>query len=165
MTVVPVAFAVPDPAAAGAGTDARAGADFRRARRGQLAARRRRRGPLVARRVAPTRPRDLGDVPALAWQPPTLRSIPLDAIVGTVDPTADFDACFRPATDRLAVRWQRVARAHHDGSQLPPIDVIERPDGFYVVDGRHRVSVARALGHDSIDAWTRPASGLAAAAA
>jgi hypothetical protein len=41
---------------------------------------------------------------------------------------------------------------------LPPIDVIERADGYYVLDGRHRVSVARALGHDAIDAWSSPAS-------
>jgi hypothetical protein len=35
--------------------------------------------------------------------------------------------------------------------------VIERPDGYYVLDGRHRVSVARALGQRDIDAWTSPA--------
>jgi hypothetical protein len=77
--------------------------------------------------------------------------------VGTVDPTPDFDAGFRPATDHLSSRWQSVARAHHDGRSLPPIEVIERPDGFYVLDGRHRVSVARALDQLNIDAWTRPA--------
>ena len=129
-------------------------ADFQRARRGGLAARTRRR--LTARRRSLTRPRNLGDVAALAWRPARLRSIPLDAIVGTVDPTADFDANFRPATDRVASRWQRVARAHRDGRPLPPIDVIERPDGYYVLDGRHRVSVARALGNDRIDAWASP---------
>src|SRR4051794_3441051 len=46
-----------------------------------------------------------------------------------------------------------VARAHRGGRALPPIVVLERPDGYYVVDGRHRVSVARALGHETIDAW------------
>ncbi|MDX6724787.1 MAG: ParB/Sulfiredoxin domain, partial [Solirubrobacteraceae bacterium] len=40
---------------------------------------------------------------------------------------------------------------------LPPIAVVERPDGYYVIDGRHRVSVARALGDDAIDAWATPA--------
>jgi ParB-like nuclease domain len=167
MTVVALAIAVPDPAATGAGAPTGARADFRRARRGHQAARRRgrRRGPLGALRGQPTRPRDLGDVDALAWQPSARRAIPLDAIVGTVDPTADFDGGFRPATDRVAARWQRIAEAHHEERPLPPIDVIERPDGYYVVDGRHRVSVARALGHDTIDAWTRPATGLGGAAA
>jgi hypothetical protein len=124
-------------------------ADFRRARRRYLTARAR-------RRLRPTRPRDLVDAVALHWRPAHRRAIPVAAIVGTVDATADFDACFRPASERVAARWRSIARAHHDGHSLPPIDVIELTDGYYVLDGRHRVSVARALGHDEIDAWTRP---------
>ena len=130
-------------------------ADFQRARRHHLAARARRR--LTTRRPSPTRPRDLGDLAALFWRPARLRPIPLEAIVGTVDPTADFDADFRPATDRVSSRWERVARAYRDGRALPPVAVIERPDGYYILDGRHRVSVARALGHRDIDAWASPA--------
>src|SRR5215213_7536182 len=126
-------------------------ADFERARRGHRAARIGR--LLKARRPSRTRPRDLGDVAALFWHSTRLRSIPLDAIVGTVDATTDFDAGFRPAADRVSPRWQSVARAHHAGRPLPPIAVIERPDGHYVLDGRHRVSVARTLGHTHIDAW------------
>ena len=122
-------------------------ADFRRARRGHLTARAR-------RRLRQTRPRDLADAASLHWQPARRRAIPLAAIVGTVEPTADFDASFQPASERVAPRWQRIARAHHDGRDLPPIDVIELTDGYYVLDGRHRVSVARALGHAEIEAWT-----------
>jgi hypothetical protein len=132
-----------------AGAGARA--DFERARRGDLAARVGR--LLKARRPSPTRPRDLGDVAALFWHSTRLRSIPLDAVVGTVDATTDFDAAFRPAAQRVSARWQSVARAHRAGRPLPPIAVIERPDGYYVLDGRHRVSVARTLGHTHIDAW------------
>ena len=138
-------------------------ADFDRARRGYHAARAR--GLLNARRLSPTRPRDLGDVAALFWSSTRLRSIPLDAIVGTVDPTTDFDAGFRPAADRVSPRWQSVARAHRAGRPLPPIAVIERPDGHYVLDGRHRVSVARALGHSSIDAWASASPDLVRACA
>jgi len=129
-------------------------ADFERARRRCLAVRVAR--AFAARRLSPTRPRDLGDVAALYWSSARLRSVALDAIVGTVDATADFDAGFRPASARVSSRWQSVARAHRAGRPLPPIAVIERPDGFYVLDGRHRVSVARALGHDRIDAWASP---------
>jgi hypothetical protein len=132
-------------------------ADFRRARRASRTRLRR-----SARRASPTRPRDLGGLPALYWRRGSLRSIPLDAIVGTVDPTADFDAGFRPATDRVAGRWQQVALAHHEGRDLPPIDVVKRPDGYYVLDGRHRVSVARALGLGAIQAWAGPAGGRCA---
>jgi hypothetical protein len=131
-------------------------ADFRRARRRQRAGRAWR--WLKGHRVA-CRPRDLENVAALSRRPARLRPIPLPAIVGTVDPTKDFDARFRPATDRIASRWQRIARAHRAGRSLPPITVIERPDGYYVLDGRHRVSVARALGHDVIDAWVSPTVG------
>lgn len=82
--------------------------------------------------------------------------VPLAAVVGTLEPTADFDARFRPATDRLRMRWERVARAHREGRPLPPITLLERADGYYVVDGRHRVSVARALALPDINAWVIP---------
>jgi hypothetical protein len=138
-----------------ADTAATARADFAHARRRERAARLRRR--LMAHRPTATRPRDLGAVAALAWQPARLRRIPLAAIVGTVDATPDFDADFAPATDRIAARWQSVARAYRAGRSLPPIAVVERHDGYYVLDGRHRVSVSRALGRRDIDACTRPA--------
>jgi hypothetical protein len=133
-------------------TSADARAEFARARRGHLVAGARRR----LRREGQTRPRHLGDIAALYWRPARLRYIPLAAIVGTVEATADFDAQLRPATDRVSHRWQRIARAFRDGQPLPPITVIERPDGYYVVDGRHRVSVAREFGHRAIEAWTSP---------
>lgn len=130
-------------------------ADFERARRAYLAARALRRLPF--RRTGRAHPRSLDGVRALSWTGRRRRVIPLTAIVGTMDATADFDADFRPTTNRIAARWQRVALVHRSGNPLPPIDVIERPDGYYVLDGRHRVSVARALGHRDIDAWTSPA--------
>ena len=138
-------------------------ADFERARRGYLTARVS--GLLRARRASRSRPRDLGDVEALSWQSARMRPIRLDAIVGTVDPTTDFDAGFRPAADRVSSRWQSIARAHRGGRALPPIVVLERPDGYYVLDGSHRVSVARALGHETIDAWTSASPSLAPARA
>ena len=137
--------------------------DFERARRGYLTARVG--GLLKTRRASRTRPRDLGGVEALSWRPARMRPIRLGAIVGTVDPTTDFDAGFRPAADRVSSRWQSIARAHRGGRALPPITVLERPDGYYVLDGRHRVSVARALGHETIDAWTRASPSVARARA
>jgi hypothetical protein len=139
----------------GVGTVADARAEFARARRRERAARARRR--LAIHHPTPTRPRDLESVPALPLGPARRRPVRLDAIVGTVDATTDFDADFRPATERVSARWQSVARAHHSGAALPPIAVVERRDGYYVLDGRHRVSVARALGHRDIDAWASPA--------
>jgi len=129
--------------------DARA--DFHRARRAEIMARALHR--LAPRRGGRTAPPALDGVRALSWTGRDLRVIPLGAIVGTVDVTTDFDADFRPTANRVADRWQRIALAHRRGHALPPIVVIERADGFYVVDGRHRVSVARALGQTEIEAW------------
>ena len=132
--------------------DARA--DFQRARCAYIAARALRRLPL--RQTGPAGLRALDEVRALSWSGRRLRVIPLAAIVGTVDATADFDAHFRPATNRISARWQRVALAYRRGIPLPPITVVERTDGYYVVDGRHRVSVARASRHADIEAWVSP---------
>jgi hypothetical protein len=134
------------------GSEARA--QFERARRACRGARALR--TLTARQLSGTRPRDLGSTAALAWGLGRLRTIPLESIVGTVDPTADFDAEFRPTTNRVASRWQSIAHASLEGRRLPPIEVVEAPDGYYVVDGRHRVSVARALNKHVIDARTSP---------
>ena len=86
-------------------------------------------------------------------------------MVGTLEPTADFDARFRPAIHRLRTKWERVARAHREGRPLPPITRLERADGYYVGDGRHRVSVARALALPDINAWVIPVIPLAPACA
>jgi hypothetical protein len=80
------------------------------------------------------------------------RGHPTDAIVGSVEPTIMFDSRFRPVSDHVRPRWERITLAHRTGVSLPPITVIERPDGYYVVDGRHRVSVARAMGLRDIEA-------------
>jgi hypothetical protein len=82
-----------------------------------------------------------------------LRTIPLDAITGTLEPSraAQFDSDFRPAPPARA-RWQRVWLAEHRGAVLPPIDVVRIDDGYAIRDGHHRVSVARARGALAIDA-------------
>jgi hypothetical protein len=124
-------------------------ADFRRARRAHAVA-------WVGRwlRRAPNcrYPRTLGNVATSVGGFTREQVVPLDAIVGTLEPTPHFDARFRPASEVVRGRWQRIALAHRRGDALPPVDLIKRPDGYYVLDGRHRVSVARALGHRDIDA-------------
>jgi hypothetical protein len=75
----------------------------------------------------------------------------LRSIVGTLEATTQFDARFRPTSELRRHRWERIALAHRKGDALPPIGLLARPDGYYVVDGRHRVSVALALGHRGID--------------
>jgi len=125
-------------------------ADFRRARRAYRAARIGRR---LARRPSCSCPLTLGDSNALPAGTRRLEVVQLGSIVGTLEPTAQFDARFRPASEALRSRWQRIALAHRIGSPLPPITVWRRSKGLYVVDGRHRVSVALAFGQSDIDAW------------
>jgi hypothetical protein len=82
-----------------------------------------------------------------------IRSIPIDAIRGTLEPSraAQFDGAFRPAPIARA-RWQRVWLAEHCGAVLPPVSVVPVAGGYAVRDGHHRVSVARARGALAIDA-------------
>src|SRR4051812_1155846 len=76
-----------------------------------------------------------------------LREIPLDAICGTFEPSKAtlFDHQFRPAP-RARLRWQRLWLAEQRGIALPPISVVAVGEIYAIVDGHHRVSVARARG-------------------
>jgi hypothetical protein len=82
-----------------------------------------------------------------------LQVVPLDMIVGTVDRAVDFDRGFRPTSARLRSRWERIAAAQRRGEALPPISLFQVGDLFFVRDGHHRVSVAKSLGRDDIDAY------------
>ena len=135
------------------GSDAQS--DFSRARRARLLAdigRRLRREPddvalmlpfeEVVEALGRTGQHDLG-----------LRVVPLDAIVGTVDRGVDFDRGFRPTSTRLRSRWERIASAQRRGESLPPVSLFKIGDLYFVRDGHHRVSVAKSLGRDDIDAY------------
>lgn len=81
------------------------------------------------------------------------QTIPLDSIVGTVDREREFDRRFRPTSSSVRPRWERIALAQRRGQSMPPIDVYRIGELHFVRDGHHRVSVARALGHEVIDAY------------
>lgn len=76
--------------------------------------------------------------------------IPVDRVVGTVSRAQDFDRGFRLLNPALADRWQALARAAESGVEFPPVDVVRLGDMYFVRDGHHRVSVARALGRPTI---------------
>jgi hypothetical protein len=82
-----------------------------------------------------------------------LRDIPLEAIGATVEPTraSRFDAEFRPARSQRC-RWTSLWAAMQEGAALPPIHVVAVGCCFAVLDGHHRVSVAKARGADTITA-------------
>ena len=127
--------------------------DFLRARRRQALARLRsravRRGDLdlilpfdeVVAALGRVGERDLGT-----------QVIPVHSIVGTVDRASGFDRSFRPTSSRVRTRWERIAAMMRRGESLPPIEVYRIGDAHFVRDGHHRVSVARALGIDELEA-------------
>ena len=84
-----------------------------------------------------------------------VREIPVDKIVGSAAPdlkAGDFDPGFLPINRRMRDRWTRVYRAMVEGDELPPIDVYKVDDNYYVIDGHHRVSVARSIGRPELSA-------------
>lgn len=80
------------------------------------------------------------------------RDIPLDAIVGSVGRYSDFSRTFLPLHDIDERRWAGVKRAVQSMVGVPPIDVYKVGDVYFVRDGNHRVSVARAEGATAIEA-------------
>ena len=82
-----------------------------------------------------------------------LRTIKLKRVVGTVDSERDFDRWFRPTSGRVRERWERLALAQLRGESIPPIDVYQVGDLYFVKDGHHRVSIAIATGARTIDAY------------
>jgi hypothetical protein len=85
-----------------------------------------------------------------------VETIALHSIVGTVDRRrGEFDRSFRPTSAESRTRWERIAAARRRGEPMPPIEVYRVGELHFVVDGHHRVSVARALGDDTIEARVR----------
>jgi nucleotide-binding universal stress UspA family protein len=82
-----------------------------------------------------------------------LKEIPLDAIVGSVGRYTDFTRSFLPQKDSNQERWARVKVKVTDLGGLPPIEVYQIGEAYFVLDGNHRVSVARQVGAPSIEAY------------
>jgi hypothetical protein len=80
------------------------------------------------------------------------RAVPLDQIRGSEGRCRDFDADFRPLGGHTKDRWVGIATAQQMGRTMPPVDLIQVGDVYFVRDGHHRISVARALGQKAIDA-------------
>src|SRR3954469_21877232 len=97
---------------------------------------------------------DVFEAPLRARVVQRVSEIPLDAVIATLEPgrARQFDRCFRPRRGVSRARWERLWAADARGEILPPIEVVQVGAGYAVVDGHHRVSVARARGALVIDA-------------
>ena len=81
-----------------------------------------------------------------------LRAVPIDQIVGSVSRYRDFDRAFLPRQAKTRSRWISIDRAYYEDSALPPIELYQLGETYFVKDGNHRVSVAREQGQEFIDA-------------
>jgi hypothetical protein len=80
------------------------------------------------------------------------RTVPIKLIAGSEGRYRDFNKYFLPRSEHLRIRWERVDAAHHTNIILPPIQLYEIGGLYFVRDGNHRVSVARAQNVEFIDA-------------
>lgn len=87
--------------------------------------------------------------------PRGLQDISLDAIVGTVGRCADFTRSFLPRLNSSEQRWAGVEAAMIGDTGLPPIEVYQIDQVYFVRDGNHRVSAARQLGATHIQAYVK----------
>ena len=71
------------------------------------------------------------------------RVVGVEEIVGSVGRWRDFDRSFLPAKASVGQRWKRIDRAFQRGEELPPVELYKLEEAYFVVDGHHRVSVAR----------------------
>jgi hypothetical protein len=102
-----------------------------------------------------------------------LRLVAIRRIRGSQSRHKYFDRSFRPLQPHTRRRWLNLAIAWQMGVALPPIRLIQVGDIYFVLDGHHRISVARALGEAEISAtvtvwqvdeplpWEKPAGASA----
>ena len=81
-----------------------------------------------------------------------IQAIPVDAIVGSVGRYTDFTRTFLPRRVEDRQRWANVKAATLDpaGAGIEPIEVYKVSDVYFVMDGNHRVSIAREEGWKTI---------------
>lgn len=84
-----------------------------------------------------------------------VKTVSVKQIIGSLNRYHEFDSAFLPKEDQLASRWQKVDRAFYEDIHLPPIVLYKVGEIYFVVDGHHRVSVAREQGQDFIEAEVR----------
>lgn len=84
-----------------------------------------------------------------------IKSVPVEKIVGSVNRYHDFDRVFLPTQTFTGHRWRSISRAFYQDVNLSPVQLYQVGDVYFVVDGNHRVSVARSQGVAYLDAEVR----------
>ena len=81
-----------------------------------------------------------------------IQTVSIDSIVGSEGRYRNFTKYFLPLKKDLRERWKKVVQAHYSRLNLPPVELYKVHDVYFVKDGHHRVSVARAKGVRNIEA-------------
>lgn len=81
-----------------------------------------------------------------------IQSIPVSHIIGSEGRYHDFSQAFYPKKEMLRTRWRAIDSLNREEVILPPISVYKLGDNYFVRDGNHRVSVAKMMGIEFIDA-------------
>ena len=84
-----------------------------------------------------------------------LQTVRLDQIAGSLNRYHQFDRFFLPTQDTDSQRWQNISRVMYQDIDLPPVVLYKVGQVYFVVDGHHRVSVAREQGVEFIEAEVR----------
>lgn len=84
-----------------------------------------------------------------------MKTVLVNQITGSLNRYHEFDSAFLPKEDQLAGRWTKVDRAFYEDIHLPPVVLYKVGEVYFVVDGHHRVSVAREQGQEFIEAEVR----------
>src|SRR5262249_52230774 len=80
-------------------------------------------------------------------------AVPISKIRGSLNRSADFDVDFHPLTTHTSERLKGITQRMKAGRSLPPVELVQINDIYYVRDGHHRIAAARSLGQDFIDAF------------
>ena len=80
------------------------------------------------------------------------RTVEASKIVGSVGKHEQFDINFMPWSRASPEKWKRIDRAFRLGQDLPPVSLLELGGDYFVIDGNHRMSVARFHRVEWIDA-------------
>ena len=83
------------------------------------------------------------------------KEIPIQSIVGSVSRNTDFTRTFLPKLIHDRERWVKVKLANESSEGVPPIEVYQIGNVYFVLDGHHRVSVMKSYGAEFISANVR----------
>jgi hypothetical protein len=72
-----------------------------------------------------------------------IQAIEIDKIIGSLGRYFDFTETLLPKRDVLTTRYERIKKIMTEGGILPPIQVYQILDNYFIIDGHHRVAIAK----------------------